>query len=94
MKKILTYGTFDLTHIGHIRILKAAKDLWDYLIVWISTDDFNILKWKKSHFSFQDRKEIISSIRYVDEIIEENSWDQKISDIQKYNISTFVIWDD
>jgi len=94
MKKVITYGTFDLTHIGHIRLLKRAKELWDYLIVWVSSDYFNSLKWKKSHFSFNDRKEILESIKYVDKVIKEDSWSQKEKDIKKYNVDTFVIWDD
>lgn len=94
MKIILTYWTFDLTHIWHIRLLKRAKELWDYLIVGVSTDDFNIIKWKQSEFSFSHRKEILESIRYVDMVIPEENWDQKIEDIKKYKVNTFVIWDD
>lgn len=94
MKKILTYWTFDLIHIWHIRLLKRAKDLWDYLIVWISSDKFNEEKWKKSQFSFNERKEIIDSIKYVDKVIKEDSWWQKEDDIKKLNIDIFVIWDD
>ena len=94
MKKVLTYGTFDLFHIGHINLLKRAKELGDYLVVGVSTDEFNNIKGKKSVFSFQDRKKIIESLKYVDEVIEENNWDQKISDIKKLNIDTFVIGDD
>lgn len=94
MRKILTYWTFDLTHIWHIRLLKRAKELWDYLIVWISSDEFNEKKWKKSQFSFNERKEIIDSIKYVNEVIEENNRWQKENDIKKLNIDIFVIWDD
>lgn len=94
MKKIITYWTFDLTHIWHIRILKRAKELWDYLIVWVSSDEFNKLKWKKSEFTFQERKEILESIKYVDKVIPEENWDQKENDIKKYNIDIFVMWDD
>jgi glycerol-3-phosphate cytidylyltransferase len=93
-KKIITYWTFDLTHIWHIRLLKRAKELWDYLIVWISSDEFNTIKWKKSEFSFENRKEIIESIKYVDKVIKEDNWEQKKEDIQKYWVDTFVIWDD
>ncbi len=94
MKKVLTYGTFDLFHIGHLNILKRAKELWDYLVVGVSTDEFNALKHKKSYGNYEDRSEIVSSIKYVDLVIPENSWDQKISDIKKYNIDVFVMWDD
>lgn len=94
MKKVLTYGTFDLLHIWHINILKRAKELWDYLVVWVSTDDFNKLKHKSSFFPFDDRKSILESIKYVDEVIWEENWEQKIHDIKKYNIDIFVMWDD
>lgn len=94
MKKIITYWTFDILHKWHINILKKAKELWDYLIVWISSDEFNLIKNKKSFYSYEDRKFLLESIKYVDEVIAENNWDQKIIDIQKYNIDTFVMWDD
>ncbi|WP_297521063.1 glycerol-3-phosphate cytidylyltransferase [uncultured Clostridium sp.] len=94
MKKIITYGTFDLLHYGHINILKRAKAEGDYLIVGLSTDDFNLLKDKKSHFTYEQRKLILESIRYVDEIIPENSWEQKLSDIVDEKIDTFVIGND
>lgn len=81
MKKVITYGTFDLFHVGHIRLLKRLKSLGDYLIVAISTDDFNSLKGKKSFFSFAERKEIIESCKYVDLVIAENNWEQKRDDI-------------
>lgn len=94
MKKILTYGTFDLTHIWHIKILKRAKELWDYLIVGVSTDEFNNLKWKKCEFPYDHRKEIIESIKYVDLVIPESNWEQKIDDVNKYNVDIMVMWDD
>lgn len=94
MKRVLTYGTFDLTHIGHIRILERASKLWDYLIVWISTDEFNASKWKENHFSYEERKEIVGSIKYVDQVIPESSWKQKWDDIKNYDIDVFVMWDD
>lgn len=74
MKRILTYGTFDLLHYGHIRLLKRAKNMGDYLIVALSTDEFNILKGKKTYFDYETRKKILEAIRYVDLVIEENSW--------------------
>ena len=94
MRRIITYGTFDLLHYGHIKLLKRAKELGDYLIVAVSTDEFNKVKGKKSYFKFEERKEMIEAIRYVDKVIEEKSWEQKVEDIKKYNIDEFVIGDD
>ena len=94
MKRVITYGTFDLFHIGHLKLLKRARELGDYLIVGVSTDEFNKLKGKKSVFPFEERKEIIESIKFVDKVIDENKWEQKIDDIKKYNIDIFVIGDD
>ncbi len=94
MKKVLTYGTFDLLHKGHIRLLKRAKELGDYLIVAISNDEFNSLKGKQSYFKYEERKEILESIRYVDEVIEENCWGQKVEDVKNNNIDIFVMGDD
>lgn len=94
MRKVITYGTFDLLHIGHINILKRAKSLGDYLIVGLSTDDFNTIKHKSAYHNYQDRKIILESIRYVDEVIPEKSWDQKINDIKKYDVQTFVMGSD
>jgi glycerol-3-phosphate cytidylyltransferase len=94
MKKVLTYGTYDLLHFGHINLLQRAKDLGDYLIVGLSTDEFNKGKNKKSYHSFENRKMILESIRYVDEVIPENTWDQKIRDVINNNIDIFVMGDD
>lgn len=94
MKKILTYGTYDLLHFGHINLLKRAKALGDHLIVGLSTDDFNKLKGKGAYFSYDERKHIIESIKYVDEVIEEKNWEQKVKDIYEYNVDIFVIGDD
>lgn len=94
MKRILTYGTYDLLHFGHINLLKRAKDLGDYLIVGLSTDEFNNLKSKKAYFSYETRKYMLESIRYVDEVIKEKDWEQKIEDIKKYNVDIFVMGDD
>lgn len=94
MKKILTYGTFDLLHIGHINILKRAKELGDYLVVAVSTDEFNAIKNKKSYYSYEDRKKIVESIRYVDLVIPEEKWEQKIEDIKKYDIDVIVMGGD
>lgn len=94
MRKILTYGTYDLLHFGHINLLKRAKDLGDYLIVGLSTDEFNQAKQKKSYFSFEKRMYMLESVKYVDQVIEEKNWEQKIEDIKKYNIDIFVMGDD
>lgn len=94
MKKVITYGTFDLLHWGHINLLKRAKALGDYLIVAISTDEFNAIKNKKAYHSFENRKMILESIRYVDEVIPENSWDQKIRDVVENDVDIFVMGDD
>lgn len=94
MKKVITYGTFDLLHSGHINILRRAKELGDYLIVAISTDKFNAIKNKDAYYSFEQRKAILEAIRYVDEVIPEHTWEQKIKDIEKHDIDVFVMGDD
>jgi len=94
MKKVITYGTFDLLHIGHINILKRAKELGDHLTVGLSSDEFNKIKNKEAFHSFENRKIILESIRYVDEVIVENKWDQKVHDIIDHNIDVFVMGDD
>lgn len=95
MKKIITYGTFDLLHYGHINFLKRAKELGDYLVVALSTDNFNLnSKNKKSYFKYEERKRLLESIRYVDLVITEKNWEQKISDIKEFRIDAFVIGDD
>lgn len=95
MKKIITYGTFDLLHYGHINLLKRAKQMGDYLIVCLSTDEFNKnSKNKECYFSYEIRKQLLESIRYVDLVIPENNWNQKINDIKEFGIDTFVMGDD
>ncbi|WP_339217908.1 glycerol-3-phosphate cytidylyltransferase [Ornithinibacillus sp. FSL M8-0202] len=94
MRKVITYGTFDLLHTGHINLLRRAKNLGDYLIVAVSTDEFNQLKNKKAYHSFDNRKAIVEAIRYVDEVIQEDTWEQKIDDVIKHNIDVFVMGDD
>lgn len=94
MKRILTYGTFDLLHYGHIRLLERAKKLGDYLIVGLSTDEFNKIKNKKSYYDYEKRKEILEAIRYVDFVIPENNWEQKKKDIKKFYIDTIVMGSD
>lgn len=94
MKTVLTYGTYDLLHVGHINLLKRARALGDRLIVGISTDEFNLLKGKKSIFSYNERKTILEAIRYVDVVLPEVNWKQKANDIKKHNVDIFVMGDD
>ena len=95
MKRIITYGTFDLLHYGHINLLKRAQALGDYLIVALSTDEFNWNeKRKKCYFSYEKRKQLLEAIRYVDLVIPENNWEQKKSDVKEYHIDTFVMGND
>lgn len=95
MKKVITYGTFDLLHYGHINLLKRAKALGDYLIVALSTDEFDWnSKAKKCYFSYEVRKQLLEAIRYVDLVIPEENWEQKINDIKEFRIDTFVMGDD
>lgn len=94
LKKVLTYGTFDLLHFGHINLLQRAKDLGDHLTVGLSTDEFNAGKNKKAYHSFENRKLILESIRFVDKVIPENTWDQKIKDVVDNDIDIFVMGDD
>ncbi|MGU4841675.1 glycerol-3-phosphate cytidylyltransferase, partial [Escherichia coli] len=95
MKRIITYGTFDLLHYGHINLLRRAKQQGDYLIVALSTDEFNKReKQKKCYFSYEKRKQLLEAIRYVDLVIPEESWEQKLTDIPMYHVDTFVMGDD
>ena len=95
MKKVITYGTFDLLHYGHINLLRRAKELGDYLIVALSTDEFNWnQKHKKCYFSYEERKQLLESIRYVDLVIPEECWEQKSEDIKEFKIDTFVMGND
>lgn len=95
VKKVITYGTYDLLHYGHINLLKRAKELGDYLIVALSTDEFNWnSKQKKCYFPYEKRKQLLESIRYVDLVIPENNWEQKIEDVKEFKVDTFVMGDD
>jgi len=95
MKRVITYGTFDLLHYGHINLLRRAKELGDYLIVALSTDEFNWnKKQKKSYFPYEKRKALLEAIRYVDLVIPEEDWEQKRTDMHEYHIDTFVMGDD
>ncbi len=95
MKKVITYGTFDLLHYGHINLLQRAKALGDYLIVALSTDEFNsVEKNKVTYFTYEERKRLLEAIRYVDLVIPEEGWEQKVTDVQEFKVDTFVIGDD
>ena len=94
MKRVLTYGTFDLLHFGHIRLLKRAKELGDYLIVAVSTDSFNEIKGKKAYHNYETRKMMLEAVRYVDLVIPEANWEQKIDDVKNYNVDIVVMGSD
>ena len=91
MKRVLTYGTFDLLHYGHIRLLERAKNLGDYLIVALSTDEFNILKGKKAYYNYETRKKMLESLKCVDLVIPETTWEQKKHDVKEYKIDIVVM---
>lgn len=94
MKTVITYGTFDILHKGHINLLRRSKELGDKLIVAISSDEFNAGKHKSSLLNYENRKTVVEAIKYVDVVIKESTWEQKIEDVKKYNVDVFVIGDD
>ena len=94
MRRVITYGTYDLLHYGHINLLRRAKAFGDYLIVALSTDEFNAIKGKKAYFSYDQRKQLLESIRYVDLVIPERTWEQKATDIDEYAVDVLVMGDD
>ena len=94
MKRVITYGTYDLLHYGHIALLKRARALGDFLMVALSSDEFNAGKGKQSYFSYEERKVMLEAIRYVDLVVHEMTWGQKTEDIAKYGIDVFVMGDD
>ncbi len=94
MKKVITYGTYDLLHVGHINLLRRAKEMGDYLIVGLSTDEFNAGKHKEAYHSYEDRKLILEAVKYVDEVIPETCWEQKIDDVVNNKVDIFVMGDD
>ena len=95
MKRVITYGTFDLLHYGHINLLQRAKALGDYLIVALSTDEFNWNeKHKKCYFTYEERKKMVEALRAVDLVIPEENWEQKRTDVHEFRVDVFVIGDD
>ena len=92
--KIITYGTFDLFHIGHLRLLQRVKNLGSHLTVAISTDDFNAIKGKKTLIPYSQRKEIVENIKCVDQVIPETCWEQKEDDIKNFDIDIFAMGND
>ena len=94
MKRVITYGTYDLLHYGHIELLRRAREMGDYLIVALSSDEFNQIKNKKSYYDFEQRKMMLESIRYVDLVIPEDNWEQKKTDVDKYDVDVFVMGHD
>ena len=94
MKRVITYGTYDLLHYGHIELLRRAREMGDYLIVALSSDEFNHIKNKKSYYNYEQRKMMLESIRYVDLVIPEEGWGQKEKDVERYDIDTFVMGHD
>lgn len=96
MKTVITYGTFDIFHVGHVRLLTRARELGDRLVVGVSSDEFNVLKGKRSIFTYTERAEIVASMKFVDAVFPEHDWDQKRADLKKFNASVFVMggdWD-
>lgn len=94
MKTIITYGTFDILHVGHINLLRRARALGDRLVVGLSTDEFNLGKHKSSLLNYENRKAVLEAIRWVDEVFPESDWEQKVSDIRRYDAEIFVMGDD
>ena len=94
MKKVITYGTYDLLHVGHINLLRRARELGDYLLVVLSSDEFNSIKHKTAYHCYEERKIILESIKYVDKVIPEFNWEQKIKDVVDNQIDVFVMGDD
>lgn len=94
MKRVITYGTYDLLHYGHIELLRRAREMGDYLIVALSTDEFNQIKYKKSYYDYEQRKMMLESIRYVDLVIPEEGWGQKEKDVDRFDVDVFVMGHD
>jgi len=93
-KIVITYGTYDLLHPGHIHLLRRARAMGDYLILGLSTDAFNQVKGKQAYYSYAQRKVVVEAVRYVDEVIPEDCWEQKVRDVREYQAEVFVMGDD
>lgn len=94
LRRVLTYGTYDLLHYGHVRLLQRASSLGDYLIVALSTDEFNEQKGKKSFYPYSVRREMLEAMRYVDLVIPEVRWSQKFEDIAEYKVDIVCMGSD
>lgn len=94
MRTILTYGTFDILHIGHVNLLRRARALGDRLIVGLSTDAFNAAKHKSSLLDYDNRRVVLEAMRHVDLVIPETSWEQKVTDIRAHDVDVFVMGSD
>lgn len=94
MALVLTYGTFDLLHVGHVNLLRRARELGDHLLVGLSSDRFNAIKRKTSTQCYADREAVLRAIRYVDDVFPEDSWEQKATDIQRYGADILVMGSD
>jgi len=94
VRRIITYGSFDLLHYGHINLLRRARSLGDYLIVGLSTESFSMLKGKRCYFEYRHREQLLEAVRYVDLVIPETCWEQKVEDVKTYHIDVFVMGDD
>ena len=94
MTTVLTYGTFDLFHYGHVRLLKRLQELGDRLVVGLSSDEFNMLKGKQTVIPYEHRREILLACRYVDDVFPERNWEQKPNDIEREKADIFAMGDD
>lgn len=94
MTTVITYGTFDMFHVGHLNLIKRMREIGDRVIIGVSTDEFNQAKGKYSLVPFKERREIVSALRDVDFVIAEENWEQKVSDVEKYDVDVFVMGDD
>ncbi len=93
-RTVITYGTYDLLHRGHVNLLRRARELGDRLVVGLSTDDFNASKHKDAFYTYEERKYVLEAIRFVDEVIPERTWDQKADDVRRLGVDVFVMGDD